>query len=109
MFNVAEAFVNSFMAVKIYEKLVRQGGLVGFDELTDWLFRDKDVVQYYGIMAVSPREIHRAIRDELDRFVSYGSILGLIRQINQHVQALPIDGYENTLYTTLGHLKKLLL
>lgn len=108
MSNVAETFLNTFMAVKIYGKLARQSGLVGFGKLTGWLVKDKDVVQYYGIMAVSSGEIQRAIRDELDRFVSYGSILGLIKQVDEHAPALPINGYENTLYKTLGHLKKLL-
>jgi hypothetical protein len=106
--NVAEAFLNTFMAVKIYEKLAKRSDLVGFGELTDWLVKDNDVVQYYGIMAVTSEEIKSAVRDELGRFVGYGSILGLVKQVNQHAQALPINGYENTLYKMLGHLKKLL-
>ena len=107
MSETTQSFINTFMATKVYEKLVELGKLVSIMNLVQILGKDRQVRKYYEIIGVSKEELEEAIDRDIKQFTSYASLLGLIREINGHVEALPIDVYETGLYKTLGKMKKI--
>jgi hypothetical protein len=105
--EITRSFINTFMAIKIYETLVKSNKLTSIINLIKAITQDAQVIKYYEMIGVPLNELEEVIRRDVRQFLSYASLLGLVREINGYVEALPLEVYETGLYKTLGKIKKL--
>ena len=98
--SLLEPNLSVFVAVKAYECLLKRRKLSGVMEISNELAKDEEVKDYMQMIGKEPSDIKRRTRDWIHQL----SILGLAREINGYLKALPIEEFENKALKTYGHI-----
>jgi hypothetical protein len=110
--DVLDPYLDTYLSMKTYSILLSTKGPQKITTVTELLSRDPDVVSYLklgGIVAsdADAKQTSKVIRDKRKQLVRQLQLLGLGREINDHLEELPWEEFENRILKMYGEAESI--
>ena len=92
-----------FLAVSAYEYLTKKDGVSKIDSISKSIAEKEEVTDYLNLLGRKKEDIKRKTRE----WVHQLSILGLAREIDGYLKALPVEEFEAKMLKTYKHVLKI--